>query len=45
MHEYQDAIKNFVTEMLHNSPAAQRILALWLVRVDRHLYLPKFTFP
>jgi len=32
MHEYQDAIRNFVTEMLHDSPAAQRILALWMVR-------------
>jgi hypothetical protein len=32
MHKYQDAIRNFVTEMLHDSPAAQRILALWMVR-------------
>lgn len=32
MYECQDAIRNFVTEMLHDSVAAQRILALWMVR-------------
>lgn len=32
MREYQRAMRNFATEMLHDSPAAQRILALWIVR-------------
>jgi putative hydrolase of HD superfamily len=29
---WQDAINNFVSEMLHDSPAAKRIFALWKVR-------------
>lgn len=32
----QEAMHNFVREMLHDSPAAQRMLALWQV----HCTLP-----
>jgi len=41
----QDAIRNFVSEMLHESPAAQRILGLWMVRISNQLYPCSFTFP
>lgn len=31
LHLIQEAMHNFVHEMLHDSPAAQRIMALWQV--------------
>lgn len=36
-------MQNFVHEMLHNSPAARRIQALWQVHVSRTQAILKFT--
>ena len=35
----QDAMHNFVHDMLHNSPAAQRIESLWRVRFAKSLLM------